>query len=309
MNEWIKEQTQPTRQNITMSEWAEEWFNTYTRNLAVATRRNKKSQLDIFCRFHRYGDRPLASFRPIDLQRFLNSLEGKTHTTMTVIKATVKSVFTSAFSNRIIEPFDLSGLTIPKGEDGTHRAITEDERSILISTWQGHPMGKYAMGYLFTGARRNELLAIQWEDIDMVHDTISINKAYNQYTGGFASTKTKSGNRTIPLLKPLKNILNTLPKDAPPFPAFKFFDNEWKKYLNYLKRHGITEKISPHDLRDSFATFLYDCNVDIKMTQKLLGHKDVSTTMQFYIRLSEGREERELQKIKEYFDTHFDTQT
>ena len=198
MNEWIKEQTQPTRQNITMSEWAEEWFNTYTRNLAVATRRNKKSQLDIFCRFHHYGDRPLASFRPIDLQRFLNSLEGKTHTTMTVIKATIKSVFTSAFSNRIIEPFDLSGLTIPKGEDGTHRAITEDERSILISTWQGHPMGKYAMGYLFTGARRNELLAIQWEDIDMVHDTIFINKAYNQYTGGFVSTKTKSGNRTIP---------------------------------------------------------------------------------------------------------------
>lgn len=307
MNKWIKAQTQPTHQSITMSEWAEEWLATYTKNLTSGSQRNKRTHLTSFCSFHHYGERPLTSFRPIDLQRYFNSLEGLTPTYIQGIRTTVRSVFNSAFSNRFLDPFDLDGLSVPKGEDGTHRAITEDERSIIVSTWQGHEMGKYAMGYLYTGCRRNELLALQWNDIDLVQDTISINKSYDRLAKTYAPTKTKSGIRVIPLLKPLKDVLNTLPKDAPPFDARKFYDKKWQNYLEYLKGFGITENITPHDLRDTYATFLYDLNVDVKLTQKLLGHKDVSTTMQFYIRLSEGREERELNKIRGFFDTQIDT--
>ena len=307
MNEWIKAQTQPIRQSITMSEWAEEWFATYTQNLAPGSKRNKRTHLVSFCSFHHYGERPLTSFRTIELQRYLNSLAGCTPTYISCVKTTIRSLFSSAFSNQLLEPFDLSGLVTPKGEDGSHRAITEDERTILMQTWKGHEMGKFAMGYLFTGARRNELLALQWEDIDLNQNTISINKTYNKTTKSFEPTKTKTSVRVVPILAPLKTVLESLPKDEPPFDYKKFYDKKWQNYLKFLKQFGVTENITPHDLRDSYATMLYDISVDVKLTQKLLGHKDISTTMNFYVRLSKQREKNELQKIKDYFDTHFDT--
>ena len=290
-----------------MSEWAEEWLNAYTKNLAIGSQKAKRSHLNIFCRFHHYGERPLSSFRPIDVQRFYNSLAGFSWTYMQCVRTTIRSVFSSAFSNRLLDSFDINGLVTPKGDNGTHRAITEDERRVLMDTWQGHEMGKYAMGYLFTGARRNELIALSWNDIDLTNDTISISKSYSDITKQNEQTKTKSGIRTIPILAPLKDVLLTLPKDSPPFPLPLDHKRKWGKYLKFLKQFGLTESFTPHDLRDSYATILYDISVDVKLTQKLLGHKNISTTMNYYVRLSKQKEEQEMQKIKDYFDTHFDT--
>ena len=71
----------------------------------------------------------------------------------------------------------------------------------------------------------------------------------------------------------------------------------WKLIKEIAKNAGITKEISPHTLRHSFATHLYNNGFNLRYVQFLLGHKDISTT-QIYTHIN-------LDKMRsEYLDAH-----
>ena len=152
---------------------------------------------------------------------------------------------------------------------------------------------------LSAGLRIGEVCALTWNDIDAELGVISITKTIQRiyYVGGaerrteviIDTPKSKNSIREIPMtkdllrmVKPLKKVVNgsfyVLTNSSAP--------TEPRTYRNYYKRLMKQLDIPAlkfHGLRHSFATRCIESNCDYKTVSVLLGHSNISTTLNLYV--------------------------
>lgn len=152
---------------------------------------------------------------------------------------------------------------------------------------------------LSAGIRIGEVCALTWEDIDTDTGIISIRKTIQRIyvvDGDIRHTelildtpKTKNSIREIPMnrdllkvLKPIKKVVNNsyfvLTNEPNP--------TEPRTYRNYYKK--LMKKLDMpelkfHGLRHSFATRCIESNCDYKTVSVILGHSNISTTLNLYV--------------------------
>jgi integrase len=152
---------------------------------------------------------------------------------------------------------------------------------------------------LSAGIRIGEICALTWEDIDTDTGIISIRKTIqriyivedgNKYTELVLDTpKTKNSIRDIPMsrdllktLKPIKKVVNAsfyvLTNDTKPTEP-RTYRNYYKKLMKEL---NIPE-LKFHGLRHSFATRCIESKCDYKTVSVILGHSNISTTLNLYV--------------------------
>lgn len=152
---------------------------------------------------------------------------------------------------------------------------------------------------LSTGMRIGEVCALKWSDIDLGTETIHVNRTIERIyiiEGDKRRTelvigtpKTKNSIREIPvskelmkLIRPLKKLMNddyfVITNEAKP--------TEPRTYRNYykqlLKQLGIPD-LKFHGLRHSFATRCIESQCDYKTVSVILGHANISTTLNLYV--------------------------
>lgn len=152
---------------------------------------------------------------------------------------------------------------------------------------------------LTTGLRIGEICGLKWSDINTDNGTITVNRAIERiyivegerkHTELVINTpKTKNSCREIPMnkellamVKPLKKVVNT---------DFYVLTNEEKPteprtYRNYYHRLMArldVPRLKYHGLRHSFATRCIESNCDYKTVSVLLGHANITTTLNLYI--------------------------
>ena len=166
---------------------------------------------------------------------------------------------------------------------------------------------------LHSGMRIGEVCALQWKDIDIVQGVIYVRRTIERIyiiendvrrTELVISTpKTQNSIREIPLskelirlLKPLKKVVNdtfyVLTNESSP--------TEPRTYRNYYK--SILEKLNIphlkfHGLRHSFATRCIESQCDYKTVSVILGHANISTTLNLYVHPNFEQKKRCIDKM------------
>ena len=152
---------------------------------------------------------------------------------------------------------------------------------------------------LSAGLRIGEVCALTWEDLDVDSGVINISKTIQRIyfvdnidkrTEIVIDTpKSKNSIREIPMTKDLLKIIKPLKKIVNA--SFYVLTNspsptEPRTYRNYYKRMLERLEIPPlkfHGLRHSFATRCIESNCDYKTVSVLLGHSNISTTLNLYV--------------------------
>lgn len=166
---------------------------------------------------------------------------------------------------------------------------------------------------LSTGLRIGEICALRWSDIDMVTGTLYVNRTIERiyivdtekpHTELVVNTpKTKNSLREIPLskelvrvLRPLMKIVNVnyyiLTNDMKPTEP-----RTYRNYFNRLLRQLDIPRLKFHGLRHSFATRCIESHCDYKTVSVLLGHADISTTLNLYVHPNEEQKRNCIDKM------------
>ena len=184
----------------------------------------------------------------------------------------------------------------------TLEVLTVDEVTQFVQTYRGTPDLYLWITFMLTGARRGEILGLQWDRVTDVLalewqlQRLSVNLVapadyvYQKLTGGLYLTrpKSKAGWREVPLVPPLSQILEQWRSIAPPnrynlvftTPAGDPIDPgvASKIWPVILKTAGIDKRVRIHDLRHTAVDLLYASRVSEPIIMEIVGHSTRAMT-------------------------------
>lgn len=319
--------------------WCDRWLKSKENKLTDERYNNYRIKLDLIRRYspmfdsfadeessRTIGGSDVAKIRLYELQAALDKLAafnpstGKptAKRTLSEYKRTVQSIFRYAKSNRVIEFDPAEELTVSETAPKTERRALDREEQQRVLTFE-HEAQLPALLMMYAGLRRGEVAALQWSDIDFKSKAITVNKSFNFKTGEIKKPKTDAGIRTVTMPDVLCDFLKKRKKPSGYVVERNgrpLNENAWHNLLDkYMcdmnasvtgqskfskNRVFVIELFTWHCLRHTYATILYDAEVDVLTAQKLLGHADVKTTLAIYTHLSKEKEAQNIDKLNRF---------
>lgn len=275
-----------------------------------------------------------------DVQIYYNNLikKGRSATLVKTIHKLIAPCIRYAYNNDFIIKNFTGSLIIPKETEkdklrkrSSVIPFTLEEQKEFISGIKGNKFEVLFITALNSGLREGELLALTWNDINFKEKYINVNKNLGLVTevskdGRGASTlevqtpKTQKGNRQVSIPKFLVTILREYKKEQLKNRvklANKYINNNLvfcNEYGNYLNRDKVTYQYKKvlkenkiknrkfHDLRHTYATRLFELGEQARTVQELLGHSDVSVTLNTYTHVLDDVKEKAVSKLDKLFN-------
>ena len=303
-------------QNITVYQLVNDWLFSFKKP-SVTTRTfewyltNAKTHI-----YRELGDLPVQKLTTYHIQTLLNTRinEGLKLRTLKVIQSIFNQALKHACEMNLLAVNPAASTKIPKRErdiDEKVKAIPVALRKqILDAAGQESAMKTAITTLMFTGMRIGKFLALPWKNVDFKNKIITVDRAITQdsdYDSNgvrisqntiISVPKTYSGNRKI---KVSDVVIDTLQEwralqisKSIAFAANEaiVFSNQKggnytyggfrANYRRFVKKHGFPQDISLHCYRHTFATMMLESGINPRVVQKILGHKDIVTTLGIY---------------------------
>lgn len=283
-------------------------FITYvkeTKDLSGATLESYERDVKQFLAFLEERDiHHLEEVTRTSIMLYFSTLKerGKAPATITRASVSLKAFFQYLFVARIINQDPYVKVDTPKHDKKLPHILSIEEIDKLLAMPDATTVlglrDKAMLEMLYaTGLRVSELNAIKVQDIDLDYG----------FVRGVSSTGKERiipiGSVTVKWIQRyMKEALPVLHKEGTSTHLFLNRQGRgisrqgfWKMLKKYGKEAGLTDELTPHTLRHSFASHLLERGADIRAVQEMLGHGDIST-IQVYL-------QRSRQNLKSVYDS------
>ncbi len=235
-----------------------------------------------------FKGKPIKKIQPYEMEQYM-SQRRKTVKPATVNRelSCIKHMLNKAVNWRFLKYNALDVVKKFKEPPGRVRWLSMEEARHLIECCRNY-LRPVVITALNTGMRKGELLHLEWIDVDLTNRILTVRNSKNNES------------RNIPINDTLYQLLSDLKaktkyklvfchQDGSPFHELYY------GFIAAVKRAGISD-FRFHDLRHTFASWLANQAVDIRVIQVILGHKTLAMTMR-YSHLSEKILQEAVKKI------------
>ena len=343
------------KNNLTVNDLYNSWIQ-LKRGLKENTFSNYKYMYKMFVEPD-FGKNRITDLKRSDVRGFYNFLAEEKHVqinTIDSIHTVLHQVLEIAVEDDYLRynPSDNALKELKKAvnfEVEKRRALTVSEQEIFEAFLR--KKGQYHRWYpvftvmLWTGMRVGEITGLRWCDIDLEEGSINVNhtlvyfdkRAEERCTFAINTTKTKAGERSIPMLPKVKEAFlmekeyqrecgvksESVVDGYRDFIFVNRFGNvQHQGTLNKALRRIIRDcnfeildknkqndviilpKFSNHSLRHTFTTRMCEAGVNIKALQEILGPADAEPTLDLYAEATKELKKSELINFEEFFARH-----
>lgn len=282
--------------------WARQWLRDYKLGtVKTSTYKNMYAHTVEKYLIPHFGRRSIAHIQPAQISGFLNQQAQKyTDTTLSKMRLCLRGIFGAAVDNRLIARDPTHNLRVVASQVKTKkkRTYTAAERDMLIEFCKMHQYGLGVRVLVECGLRCSELCGLQVGDIDFDARTLSVRRACT-IVGGVPTLdvpKTRNSVRTIPISRDLCEHIHseldgmettahivTTSRGAL-MAASRYTQDQYSRFMrDFLAMYPDVPRLSPHELRHTCGTLLYQRTHDIHAVSKYLGHANIAITSRLYV--------------------------
>ena len=329
----------PDGGNFTVLELVEKYISQKT-GVRHNTRSNYNFVVNVIKK-EDFGQKRIDKIKVSDAKEWLikmQQIDGRGYSSIHTIRGVVRPAFQMAVDDDLLvkNPFEFQLNTVVVNDSVTREAITrQQERDFLEFVKNDKHFGKYYDGIyiLFkTGLRISEFVGLTKKNLDFENSRIIVDHQLQRTRDMkyiIEDTKTESGERMVPMTPEVKEAFQRIlanrknPKVEPMvdgYSGFLFLDKNgrpmvalhWEKYFQHIREkynkiyRVQMPKVTPHVCRHTFCSNMAKSGMNPKTLQYIMGHSDISVTLNVYTHLNYDDAEEEMQKV---VDTAFKKST
>ncbi len=308
------------RSDMPFGEWMTFWYETCCKPaVRPNTRTGYENNIRLYIR-PRLGNVPLNKLTANDLQRFINWMrqdgrseyresrgDGLSANTIRHCYGLCRRALEKAVAEKLISQNPAKECKLPSARRMEMRLLNREELQKLLIQARAEGYYEVFLLELTTGLRVGELMALQWDDLNLNTGELRIERQVYQIKGELLiqPPKNKASIRTV-ILPPavvteLKKYKQTVfsrwmfpsPKkeDAPIAPSVV------SHRLAKILKHAGCKKVRFHDLRHVFATNALEHGMDVKTLSTVIGHVSSATTLNVYAHVTDDMQRQAAVRI------------